>query len=1577
MHLDLNNPTPSLAGGTELLVLAPLRQGLVPALDAVSYKTRTKLLLKTLHSGRKTAFEYQLFRALSDAVERVGVIHAVRVAVLEPQNQLLLSVNFDGAYESYVRVIWQKASRLLDLIFCNTEGYVLGWRSSYPAWRQWLDSVRVDTPFFYALPGHTNLDAHYLRMFEQRHRRDGDDLALTSLHVPSAERIAWDVVMTSVDPSADTVQVGGQEGLGAGIRQGLQGLVGLYRLADVYLPGTDDGQVLADAAQELLPEFAQLQTSRSTAEAIDRVAKRFPEQLAWFRQALPLPAARQTPALQAAPKLPTDRVQGGVLRQYDNVSHGLLCLVALDGPSAAAALLSRINPAVTTGTAAEAPPAPGTVVVNLAFTAEGLRACGLSETMLDWLPPEFRQGMDTRAGLLGDLRHNHPRRWALPLCNWPAALDNPSWVPPAGTPAVAPAAVHLLLQLRWVDSVDFAQRAAGPKALATQARHLLDALPGVVPLALQWLARVDDSGQIIDHFGFIDGQSQPVYDSASAGSVYANQVAPGEVLVGHDNAADHAADLPENQQAERGTLLRDGSFLVLRKLRQNVGVLRRAVDAVPLDRALVLGKMMGRWPLGHAQAGRPLVPTPATQPNDFDYSGDTGGAGCPFSAHIRLANPRVVPQVQPASAADPAGIPGARPPRIVRRSMPYGTPAPVWLKADPPPINDDDERGLVFMAYNASIAEQFEVVQRWLSGANSSGMVSAHADPFLGVAQAGRMRHFRFQHDRAVVRMPLDGSLSLADTPDSIVRLQWGFYLFAPSIAGLGWLLARAQAASASTDAPPWSAAAGAREIARLDQLAQRDGPAAAAMAWKLALEDAEAVGDWRSASVWAAIRQFHGGALRTPYGVLVASRTLVDAVLHNADGRYTVGGYQQRLAHSIGPIYLGLDDGPAYQQQSQACNGAIQALTFDEGFTHSHAAATDALDALIVDAKLLAADGEAPQWELTLDVRELIDSVLAKLCTQWFGLSTAGGFFKPGGFRWFLVDPDTGTADTTPRYPGHFTAISRDTFQPLPGDNVRQLAQAQGQAVRRAMVGFLTSQHTSITAPVTRAVLNACTTGAGANAQTDFDLAGRTAAGALMGFLPTTSGNLRRILGDWMQDGTLWDLRARHAGAPAWASAYAAMQLVHRPLLRSMQSRPVPELIWRTASRAHVLQDGSAPPCPVQAGDTVVLSLASATQQGLETGVADVLPVFGGARAAAPVGGGGGGGGAPTHACPGYNAAMGVIVGLLAAVLARQDLLRQGPAPGVLYLEGRMPAPALAQDTAKAAATAAAPTARLRALDTRLLHSTRWTLERAPQGKLLGWGDSWIFNLANGNRSLGEALAALGYDTTGFQALSEAGRTLAEMANEPVDTTKAGSVWGVIQRALVAADDTRQPTRLPLAILVSGGGNDVHQRLKLGEPKPLCAMLNDASAGQPVFNALKDSFIQTRIAGDLRTVLHNLTRVTQGRIPVLVQGYDFPIPDGRRHSLLFGPWLKPCITDQHGHDPLTAGRAIMHALITALNQQIATVVAEFAGHNVHHADLTGVLGSANYKDDWANELHPTDAGFTALATKLLTYIPV
>src|SRR6202158_4152137 len=193
MRRDLLIKAGNLSGTSDFRVLTPSRQGLVPSLDTMTYKTRVKRVLRTLHAGRLGGFEYELARILSDAVERVGAIHSVGIAVLEPEDKVLLTVTFDGAWESYVRVIWQKVARLLDLVFCNTEDYVLGYENSYEQGGAWLKRSQSEAYFLYATPDLTVDDTRYLRMQERAYRREAVDAAdsrVTRIRIPTAEDIA-------------------------------------------------------------------------------------------------------------------------------------------------------------------------------------------------------------------------------------------------------------------------------------------------------------------------------------------------------------------------------------------------------------------------------------------------------------------------------------------------------------------------------------------------------------------------------------------------------------------------------------------------------------------------------------------------------------------------------------------------------------------------------------------------------------------------------------------------------------------------------------------------------------------------------------------------------------------------------------------------------------------------------------------------------------------------------------------------------------------------------------------------------------------------------------------------------------------------------------------------------------------------------------------------------------------------------------------------------------------------------------------------------------------------------------------
>ena len=1614
MRNELKINTPSLGQGTELTVLAPIKPGFVPSLDSVTYKTRTKLLLKTLHSGRRGQHEYQLFRALSDATERVAAIHTLRVAVIEPENKILLSVNFDGAFEAYVRVIWQKASRLLDLIFCNTVDYPTGWDHSFAEWSQWLRSVQVEVPFFYAAPDRTMQDGQLLRMQERAYRRiapaggaaDGVDLLVTQLSVPSAERIAWGIVCNSADPTSTPgkPQPAMNAGKHAGVRQGLQTLAGLYRLAEVYPPGTQDGVVLHRAARELMPELVRMQFfDTAYGKSIDDASGgRFTEALAWLKQDVDL---LDTPVTRKPPVLPDnrtrvfdDQIQGGILRPYQPVTQGCLCLLAFDHPAAVVGLLERLKPAggitteADTADTADMRAERVRLTRNLAFTAEGLRACGLDEAQLDWLPIEFRQGMESRAGLLGDVRGNHPRRWKLPLQNWPEALD-PDWIAAETWPRISMAAVHAVLQVRLIDPLDPSDISNTPTAPITDLLRslfngaLLEA--GVRPLSLQWMAR--EAGlNPVDHFGFIDGQSEPKFSKPETPwPTYPNHVHLGEALVGHANAADAETSLAQDRLGDRGRLLFNGSYLVIRKLRQNVDVLQQAVSRVPpaLDPDVVLAKMMGRWPARTVgKGGQPLLSTTAGYPNDFNYNSDPLAEKCPFAAHIRRANPRQVQILKSQVGAVVIDTPGGRAPRLFRQSMPYGKrlawPRPAKTGTEAAKPLDDADRGLMFMAYGASIAEQFEVVQRWLAGGNSAGGFSGEADPFIGVPESGRKRYFRFEDSGQVHRLWLDGNDELGDEPRPLVELQWGAYLFVPSLDGLAYLHGQAQAAAAGRTTVPWSVARGTAEITRLRAVEAAQGLEVGALAWKAALEDPDAVDHYTSASVWAAIRAQHGGLLRIPYGVLVAGRSQVDELLLDPQRRYTVAGYQQRLEHSIGPIFLGLDDGAdgQYQLQSAACNRELQDITIEEAFVLSRASADRALDCYIQKAKDNAVWFTERRWELNLDVRELIDEVLADLVEKWVGISEKGQHFQRGGMRWFGdTDPSS-----LPLYPGWFTSPSRCTFQPLPELLVEKIAQRQGQRLRQAMTAFLDEFGSKILGRVAQAVLKQ-------TPPLSTDLAARTLIGVMMGFLPAAAGNIRRVVSEWMGDGSFWTLRSACTGNESVAEA---LMLLKMPLHRAMQARPVPELIWRTAVRRHWLGTGTDAVL-VEAGDMLILGLGSAAHQGIETGGApDVSPIFGGRRDANVP--------SPTHACPGYKAAIGAMVGLLYAVLARRDALRPGPAPSVLSFEGVMNQPAPKPPTVllETAMTSHPLTTLTLALEAAMVSAMSLPSEvvgggvdnigepttpvtglaAAPAtpgslGVLLGVGDSWIMNTSDDTADFADALTTLGYDTSSFKDTSGEGLTLRDQAALPPDPSQPG-IYQVLDSAIKDAGD--DPSKLPKALLISVSGNDIHVTVDdYGKPdrSPLAQIVLPAGSTQMLDPIELERFVNQRLRNDLILLLDNLLNLTKAvdyRIPIILHGYDYPIPDGRHYGT--DPkksWLYSVITHLHHHPWDTDGRSIMKTLIDALNTMMAQVATTYADRGVRHAKLTGTLKAADYTQDWLNELHPTKQAFDQLAQVL------
>lgn len=1218
MPIETQTKSKSLLGVSDLTLAAPLRRDLIPALDSRTYASRVRLLLRTLNALRISSLEAEPTPLIEDAVTRIRAIQSFRLAIIgNDPGVVLLAVAFDGGWEPYMRRIWRDLGPLLDVIFCNCEDYLTAHDHSFADYAAWVRRAQVDTEFFYNASASTVNDLLYLRETARRQvlGQCPHDKA------PDAARDEASAHRGSEEPQRQRKDLQQQAW-----QQALPALTALYRLTDMYppLPGQRDGEILLRAARHLLRECAEsLEIDPVTRTAAERAA------VQWFKSALkpPKPPVRAHAWDRSA-------VQGGIVEPYKHVTHGCLVLLHLADAHAAAALLGHLAPQIVSAER-QATTEPDQFV-NLAFTLEGLRAAGVDDAALAQMPQEFREGMAARAGILGDFRHNHPTQWALPPRNWPA----PAAAQAQQSQRVQMSSVHAVLQFQALaqPSIEWQELVGNDGHPLAAALRRFDATlrpEGVTILSVQAMQRFakDHVQTPRDHFGFVDGISQPVIGpvggpvigpvSPPAGGPGAvltrkessDDVLPGDLLLGYDNSL---GDPPL-----KGRLWSGSTFVVIRKLKQNVTALEAMLKENE-KRGLPGAEELKARMMGRRVDGENLVT--GAKDNAFDYAKDPDGQLCPLQAHVRRANAR-----------------GTRPdltvPRILRRGMSYGPRGG--------PGGAEPDRGLVFMAYNASIAEQFELIQSWLSGGNSSSprLHSGLRDPFLGVAQDGDAHAFVYldpkgQHQTIDLR-----------SEQPFVKLEWGLYAFVPSLPALGELqavaeeAARAKASTQKSDALrkadlrarrlAATAQIGAALIARLRLLEQAQGVDAAAAQWKIALEDIGARSTGVSQALWAAIRQLHGGVLRTPYGVLVCGHKLVMEAFEDARNFYSVDGYAQRMRKSFGEIFLGMDRGDDYRRQSAAANSAIQKIGLDEAF----AATLDVTQATV--RNLL--DGVAADAQITVEVKDIVDEVLARLSKLWFGLPD-GTDVVAGGWHW--------KAEPPPTCPGHFHSPSRYMFQPNPGQEAERIGQQHGQELRAAVRAHVRRQRGGTVAdhgPIGNALFAAIG---------DNDELASTLIGVMMGFLPTVDGNLRGTLYEWMNDRSLWDLQIAYLAEPGQSARDRAHQVLLPPLRRTLQLRPVPEVVWRKAIKPHRL--GTV---DIEAGDMVVLSIVSAMQEGLANeaeGDDALYPLFGGKRDPDKA--------HPTHACPGYAMALGVLLGALAGLL-ESATLRPTPSPMSLRL--------------------------------------------------------------------------------------------------------------------------------------------------------------------------------------------------------------------------------------------------------------------------------------------------------------------
>ena len=518
------------------------------------------------------------------------------------------------------------------------------------------------------------------------------------------------------------------------------------------------------------------------------------------------------------PVLAVDDIQGVVLPGFGTLGQHLLGVRFADAP-AARRWLARWGPEVSSlrvvnearnrrrAALRRGKPRPRTPTwLGIGLSADALRLLGLAPESLG--DPGYSVGLHARAGLLGDPpagHDGHPSTWQV-----------------GGTSDTTP---HVLLIV-----------GADEGAALDEMVQRLEADPDGTVGYTQRGQQLEDEKE---HFGFKDGVSQVGIrgrlsddrqhfltrrwidpdDPAAMTLARPGQplVWPGQFLFGlprqrRDTPLEPGPPLPSPAWAA------NGSLLAFRRLRQDVAAfraftraeaerLRRVPGFAEVTQPRLEALLVGRWPDGSALQRSPAEPDPdavrdmmainffgfAQRTADVRVCADPGaarealaaaadelrlvdgvvadpeGRRCPAFAHIRKVNPRDLVTDQGGGSEHTLAL------QMLRRGITWGSP---YVEESDPAASD---RGLLFMSWQTSLEDQFEVLTaRWMNRTSGPEGASGH-DMLVGQAPT-----------RECVVVGSGGDRDTLQTDVRWVLPTGGGYFFGPSLSTLAELAAGA-----------------------------------------------------------------------------------------------------------------------------------------------------------------------------------------------------------------------------------------------------------------------------------------------------------------------------------------------------------------------------------------------------------------------------------------------------------------------------------------------------------------------------------------------------------------------------------------------------------------------------------------------------------------------------------------------------------------------------------------------------------------------------------------------------------------
>jgi len=1283
-----------IGGASELTVFASLKPSFAPCRTLISYPARLRIHLRMLSALRRIGLEGRRAGVYSGPLDALRTLQYIRWTLIDNDTRMLLAVNFDRPLEPYLRRIVDIAGPLLDTILCHCEGFE--GHSSDQGFHKFMEFANAHQApvelFAASSPNLTVDDGDYFIQGDRDVRKEKQSAHSSANPRPDAtEQMLAELKFQLPEEKLRESAVNDRLAL---LDQGLSIVQTLYENAHLFIddaperrddllyyrllerltPGfwrslhssfdEDNSKIkLRDPYNITADELARLnQLIKETYKLVEghirsapdvgaldpklqmlHLLNRYQEALDWYAD-MPEPREQK---IQSPPAFEKSDIQYGLLEssavlQNTPQDHTAACLMLLrvDDAQRGRDFLKKMETELW-------PSDGGSSQCNLSITYAGLNALNIHESVRQQLPTAFRQGMAARAGMLGDVDVNNPEEWVWPKSNW---ISVNGAVNPGGGAAVLPGTIDIVITLAKPHHEEVADFSNTHPLFADVSRIAAMAGPGVALIAVEPMQskRVGPERKVVQgHLGFQDGISQPrfrkpqeaengdyeVHNSARfdadirKGEKQRDLTLLGDLFLGHPAKADlDFSKCPKVREQNTeikpypdyaGTPLQNGTFQVIRKLRIDSDAFAKLECHTQQNGRPTVGEMM----IGRKRSGSPLIGSMTNQGhNGFNYAADSKGMTVPLQSHIRRANPRE-----------------ADTPRILRRGFSYG------------PFDDPKaDRGLMFIAYNANIAEQFEVIQRWVSGGNSSGISSYHGDPLLAPQRPESTRTFRHFENNKVV---------YTQTPKTPpVVLQWGLYAFTPSRAGLKMLAENNESpVQQLTPVPPTD------RLTSIERDASRDR-------WKLALEDIDDVRREDRIKIWKEVRD-EGGATRAHnYAVLVGSADGVRQVLENPDNALSVREYWNRMTDSTGVLYLGYDAPPvatrstgqydkdldaryryavgpsAYTDESKPVNEFLNSRDAAIWFDQAYEMAKDILNALPVDHRYLPK--EDPQAvNRVLAGRRVVSErffhdLIAKLCAKWLGM--------PGDKNGVQIGGPQGAG---PHCPTDLIRASFYVFWPHPSEATQQDSRNRSAALRDAVRAYVKTNPVGIHDTLMGRLMALNPNASAAQ----MDRIADTVVGVCSGYAGPTAGSLRSVLYDWITTGLLWRLQQR-VQLLNQPPTYANMREILEPaILNSMAKRAAPDMLHREA-----VKDTKIGNCPVKAGEKVVFSLRSATEDETSRPGANKTEVqryflFGGDYNNT-------GQEQPMHACPGQTMALCTMIGAFAAVMRFGDIRPEGP---------------------------------------------------------------------------------------------------------------------------------------------------------------------------------------------------------------------------------------------------------------------------------------------------------------------------